>query len=38
VRHVVYGGVRTPDIAHAGIAAVSTIEMTDAVLTALDAQ
>lgn len=38
VRHVVYSGVRTPDIAHAGIAAVSTIEMTDAVLTALHAQ
>nr|WP_262922420.1 3-isopropylmalate dehydrogenase [Brevundimonas diminuta] len=38
VRRVVSSGVRTPDIAHAGIAAVSTTEMTDAVLSALDAQ
>jgi len=38
VRHVVSSGVRTPDIAHPGVAAVSTIEMTDAVLAALAAE
>lgn len=38
VRRVVSSGVRTPDIAHPGVAAVSTIEMTDAVLAALAAE
>jgi len=38
VRQVVSSGVRTPDIAGAGVAPVSTIQMTDAVLAALDAQ
>jgi len=38
VRHVVSSGVRTPDIAHPGVAAVSIIEMTDAVLAALAAE
>ena len=36
VRHVVAQGVRTPDIAEAGVAPVSTLQMTDAVLAALD--
>lgn len=36
VRRVVASGVRTPDIAAPGIAAVSTVQMTDAVLAALD--
>jgi len=36
VRRVVAQGVRTPDIAEAGVAPVSTIQMTDAVLAALD--
>ncbi|RYG08152.1 MAG: 3-isopropylmalate dehydrogenase, partial [Caulobacteraceae bacterium] len=35
VRRVVASGVRTPDIAEAGVAAVSTVQMTDAVLAAL---
>jgi len=34
----VSSGVRTPDIAHPGVAAASTLQMTDAVLAALDAQ
>jgi 3-isopropylmalate dehydrogenase len=38
VRQVVSSGVRTPDIAEAGLAPVSTLQMTDAVLAALDAQ
>ena len=37
VRTVVASGVRTPDIAAEGVAAVSTVRMTDAVLAALDA-
>lgn len=37
VRQVVASGVRTPDIAAPGIASVSTVQMTDAVLAALDA-
>ncbi|MGH7020914.1 MAG: 3-isopropylmalate dehydrogenase [Brevundimonas sp.] len=36
VRRVVAQGVRTPDIAEAGVAPVSTLQMTDAVLAALD--
>ncbi len=38
VRRVVADGVRTPDIAAPGVAAVSTLQMTDAVLAALDAE
>jgi len=38
VRQVVSSGVRTPDIAEAGGAPVSTLQMTDAVLAALAAQ
>ena len=36
VRRVVASGVRTPDIAEAGVSAVSTVQMTDAVLDALN--
>ena len=36
VRRVVAQDVRTPDIAEAGVAPVSTLQMTDAVLAALD--
>ena len=38
VRRVVADGVRTPDIAAPGVAPVSTLQMTDAVLAALDAE
>ena len=38
VRRVVSSGVRTPDIAQPGVAAVSTTQMTDAVLAALDTE